>query len=297
MKKAKAFTIVELLTVIAVISILVGLTIPALNHARWVVREMAVKADFKNYEVGLNSFHTDMGYYPSSTPRNAIYVNPDTMTPVNIPQQGADILYESLVGIDQIGYQKDHFYYLDPATAQPQDATLNATTRSDLYVEINPERIGSLKDCYPDAAVTDVKTVFVDGMDAERPRPILYYRANPNGDFLFDPDLTIPPYQIYDYRHNMGITGLPLAPELGGSPAFQTPPDHGITVGAPPTTPREYFLHYILNPNAGTMDFRNAAARPYRADKFLLISAGRDGIFGPNPADNYKIDDITNFKD
>jgi len=291
--RIKAFTIVELLTVIAVISILVGLTVPALNQARWMVREKAVQADLKNYELGLNTFYNDMGFYPSSKPREAIYFEPDTMTAMKIPEQGADILYESLVGLDQVGYQKENFYYRDPLTAAPWNA-VGPTTRSNLYVEINPEKIGSLKECYPAAAFLGIKTVFIDGLDAERKRPILYYRANSNGDLLYDPDLTAPPYQIYDYTHNMGITSMPLA--LGGSPAFLMPPDHGITVGMPPTTPREYFSYYILNPEAGTSDFRNAAARPYKPDTFLLISAGRDGIYGPNPEENYKIDDITNFR-
>ena len=64
--KSKAFSIVELLTVIAVISILLALTLPPLNEAKMRAREMSVRADMKALEMGLENFAGDMGFYPNS---------------------------------------------------------------------------------------------------------------------------------------------------------------------------------------------------------------------------------------
>ena len=88
---------------------------------------MGVQADIKNYELGLNNFYNDMGFYPSSSPlptnppipiqrQIATVYDPAieaSFLPALIPMQGAHVLYESLVGMDRRGYQKDHFYGID----------------------------------------------------------------------------------------------------------------------------------------------------------------------------------------
>jgi len=288
MKKAKAFTIVELLTVIAIISILVGLTVPALNEAKWYVKAMTVRNDFRSYELGLETFYQDMGFYPSSKPRNMLIKN-NPVPHATLFDQGAHVLFESLVGLDQLGYQKDHQYEFDPATGKPiirkpPMMMPTFTTRSNPYIELIPDRFDSLVNCYPDSAFLNANPVFVDGLDYERPRPILYFRANTQRKVLFDttPYLTLPE-PIYEYYDNDLITRL--------SPAFGTPPDCGMAVASG----REYFFHYIFNPKTGGGNIMDITARPYETDKFMLISAGRDGIFGPNPENNFKNDDITNF--
>jgi len=296
--RARAFTIVELLTVIAVISILVGLTVPALNEAKWMAKQMSVKADIKNYELGLNTFYNDMGFYPSSTPRlgpapNNIVTVYDPAFPQNpayFPQYGAQILYESLVGFDRRGYQKDHFYAIDNAgkyyAVNAQNRRID-TTRSKLYVDLKEDKIGSMMDFIPDSTKIDdpvynYNQMIIDGLDFERPMPILYYRAHKNRDLLYD--ITPGTPLKYQYIDNVFFTSR--------NPAFDPAnPDNGANL-----TPEVYFSQYIHNPTSGGGNFAMPSAQPYNPETFLLISAGRDGIFGPNPLDKHKIDDISNFE-
>ena len=59
-----AFTLVELLVVIAVIGVLVGLAIPAIARARRTAIASAMKAEVTNIENGINSYNTKYGDYP-----------------------------------------------------------------------------------------------------------------------------------------------------------------------------------------------------------------------------------------
>lgn len=59
-----AFTLVELLVVIAVIGVLVGLAIPAIARARRSAISSAMKAEVTNIENGMNSYNTKYGDYP-----------------------------------------------------------------------------------------------------------------------------------------------------------------------------------------------------------------------------------------
>ncbi|MFC1782243.1 type II secretion system protein [Planctomycetota bacterium] len=288
--KSKAFSIVELLTVIAVISILLGLTLPALNEAKMQAKVMSVRADMKTLEMGLENFAGDMGFYPNSQQRPAL-VNDALPNPNLMKDQGAHILFEALVGLDQFGYQKDHFYGINPQgvpykPGPPPRFDPVPTKRYDLYVQLDPSKVSSLDKCYPDMVWNNTNPVFVDTLDVDRPRPILYYRANKNNHWLAH--ATMP--TIYEYADNYEITRQ--------SPAFDpTFADNGT----PWTIARQYFNYSIHNPDTGinienTPPFQYKTARPYNPETYILISAGRDGVFGPNPNENYENDDIYNFQ-
>jgi len=59
-----AFTLIELLTVIAIIAILMGLLIPALGPSKTVARKAYAKNDLIQLVTAVKSFYTDYGVYP-----------------------------------------------------------------------------------------------------------------------------------------------------------------------------------------------------------------------------------------
>ena len=107
-----------------------------------------------------------------------------------------------------------------------------------------------------------------DGPVAERTgMPILYYRADPSGTAhdVVNPDN---PENIYSYKDNRGT------PLVGCSrKARRDAPSRGPEA--------------VLSEYADRQD--PLEAQPYRADTFILISAGPDGLYGT-------ADDICNFE-
>ena len=64
--KGPAFTIVELLTVMAVIAMLIGLLVPALNLVRRHAKDTQQRAQFNAINAGLEIFKNDYSDYPES---------------------------------------------------------------------------------------------------------------------------------------------------------------------------------------------------------------------------------------
>ena len=67
MKNKKAFTLMELLTVIAVMAVLAGLLLPALNRARARARTAAAESMIASLQVALSMYNMDYGMYPASS--------------------------------------------------------------------------------------------------------------------------------------------------------------------------------------------------------------------------------------
>lgn len=62
--KRAAFTLVELLTVIAIVAILAAITIPALGGARDSANRAKTKAQFSQWAAAMELFRQEYGYYP-----------------------------------------------------------------------------------------------------------------------------------------------------------------------------------------------------------------------------------------
>jgi len=60
------FTIVELLTVLAIIAILVGILVPTVSFVRNTAREAKQQAQLAAIDMAIMAFKGDHGYYPPS---------------------------------------------------------------------------------------------------------------------------------------------------------------------------------------------------------------------------------------
>ncbi len=204
------FSLVELLTVMFIISLLIGLLIPSLNSARNAAKKTAVLATFKAVEIGLDLFKNDNerdfrrtnGYPPSFAHPplpEAGFKRADGVAgkfpflkdrPV---LTGAHWLPAMLMGLDQRGYIKRSsvpntedlpkepwkWYEPDPL----EDGT--SLERMGLYLDpggmrlIRTDALPGRREAllFPQWNIMKHLPVIADPFS----QPILYYVANPNG--------------------------------------------------------------------------------------------------------------------
>lgn len=287
--KKKAFTIVELLTVMSIIIILISLLIPSVNMVRRIAREVVQRNQFRNIATGLQMFESDFEEYPDSSRFDV------DIPPAYYP--GAMKLCEVMAGQDGLGYHLDSrlcingldasvppkVLYPDPLDPDTLEGKENLRSRKE-YLEAKDIQVCTLTDLY-DPAVTDMDkfpdpdagALLCDVFRSVRSRftgkrmgmPVLYYRADPSR-LLHDPtrvDTTICE-NIYNSYDNMPLLELGIPP--------------GDTGEKPPLFLKEVFYENTQDP--GVMPI----VRPHNKDSYILISAGWDGIYGSR-------DDIYNF--
>lgn len=281
--KAKAFTLVELLTVIGIIALLVGLLMPAFTVIRNSAKEAKQKAQLTMISLALYTFKNDYGDYPPSNWMNP----PPNLGPMDYC--GAQKLTEALLGRDLLGFHprtdwsatSPLFYPLTPISAQ------NQSERKGLYLELATTNVFRLSDLYGPVLATNPlnpdtflicdffgkkKVTLVPGGTAKAGTPILYYRAKTSSKNIHLMPLN---NRIYNAHDNQRLVELGSITKDG---APGTPHPLGNTAGM-----YQNFYNYIRDPKV------TAAQRPYRPDSFLLISAGIDGLYGTP-------DDISNFR-
>lgn len=310
-KSVHAFTLIELLAVIAIIVLLMGILVPAVNKARDQAKNTKTLSSIKAISAGLELFRNDneaeiRGYPPSRAADDPTESGTQLIF-------GAQWLVRYMMGKDLRGYvpkrnvpenmltnvaagweQRD--WYADVPTALNRHAPL---PRLGPYVQPDGLKVvapASLPNAPVGALGTDDKTmqqpVMLDAFGA----PILYYAATPaRGPGIASFEGTT--NGLFTMRDNGMFTGLCQ----GSSCSF--PPwvfgdsggEHHIKNFGPDDPPKvqtiaddkETFPYYILNKSAFEATGRRSAV-PYHADSFLLITAGKDGLYGT-------ADDVTNF--
>ena len=288
-KTRNGFTLVELLTTLAVIGVLLGLLIPALNQVGKTAAKVKQKAQFHAIGTALETFRNDWGDYPPS----AWDGNADL-----VPDYGrycaSQRLAEALIGRDGLGFHPASEFregglavingadtpIYDAINGIPgyQTAAENLAARKGPYLELESANavklnqlslsiIGPLnKNTY--VLIDMYKQVKNTATGKDVGLPILYYKANKlrigNSPAVADWD-KINTYSINDsFCNSWGII---------------------TSTGdwSDPVANASVFYNAIQNPN-----FPGPPARPYRAESFLLQSAGPDGLYGTT-------DDMFNF--
>jgi len=312
-KKKIGFTIVELLTVMAVIAMLLGILLPALNLVRRLAKDTNQKAQFHGIDVGIATYGNENdGRYPESTALGAIAAGQRTV--------GAQRLAEALIGRDMLGFdpnttwdayadRQDKYIYASTSTPKnslPAQVKASLNRREGPYLSIEKTeafQVGQLfTDTFtvydgitaassPAPVLTDtyrVKKVVIKSKTMMAGTPILYYKANALSltfpDTNLPGDITAPDCNdIYCSIDNQELIDCyqmmkPQVAQQQNMHRFDTDYDvDGTHKG------RWYFYNTITNKQIVSQ------ARPYNATSYILMSAGYDGIYGTR-------DDIYNFE-
>jgi type II secretory pathway pseudopilin PulG len=278
----RAFTIVELLTVMSIIVILIGLLVPALNKARRFATLVKQKAQLHSMDAAIELFHNEYGSYPSSDGMDK------AMNGTSRPYCGAMKLCEALMGQDLLGFHSNSVFRADGMDVTgsiqlypPSPTSQNLKLRMGPYLSAESANAFTMRDIYGTSASTFLPTSYVLCDVYERQMasgrktgmPILYYKANtannlhdPNN---FRPTIDNPNGNIYNYWDNQQLV-------VSGKP-WET------SAGTPHALSRwEQFYRNTQNHMLTT------ARQPYRSDTYILLSAGYDGEYGT-------VDDIFNF--
>ncbi len=306
------FTIVELLTVMAVIAMLMGILVPALNLVRKLAKDVNQRAEFHSIDVALAAYINESAtqQYPDSFQSGTKTTGQITV--------GAQKLAEALLGRDLVGFDPNSTWnaYADSlapaitytyAKTDPQK-TASLERRQGPYLDPgnaevfqvgNGQLFANTYNVYPGSprpapVLTDVyrvKNVVSKGKTVMAGTPILYYKANTSVTKF--PDVNDPalPIPIPDADANSSIYNSIDNEEL-------------IACGQLKNPNALHNFDFITTPKVkpdGTHDGRwwfyksitdrkiTSQARPYNMTGYILISAGADGIYGTR-------DDIYNFQ-
>jgi type II secretory pathway pseudopilin PulG len=323
------FTIVELLTVMGIIAILIGLLVPALSMVKDYAKQVQQAAQFHSIEVGLDLYKAEFGAYPPSNDNSIAPVHPIDATPycgankLAEAMVGLDFLgfhpnsdfrstgqaellnrstgavmsptlvYNALNGITSFQTPDENVKCRGGKAGAPfiELENANAFRMDDIYLPAQLTKM-NYRTAYPvSMALCDVYAKKRNTASARKTgMPILYYRArtqfteqdyrskstDPTGPGAFGGLEN----DIYYYPDNMNLLLL-QTPDT-------TPIDHPLASNGGQQADWISFENMILNRQV-TTDPTYDIKRPYRAQSYILISAGKDGLYGT-------ADDITNFK-
>jgi prepilin-type N-terminal cleavage/methylation domain-containing protein len=311
-KQIHGFTLLEILTAMAVVAIMIGLLIPAIGAVQKMAQTVKQKSQFNAIEMALEAFRTDWGedYPPSSYTRNG---DPAPTSYVSDGYCGAQKLAEAIIGMDGFGFHPKSQWRSDGL----QDTDGNGTGDVPLYIgaagyaALTPtekdENIKARKGPYLElekANAVKINSLYLPGHDVfsalagntfvlcdmfgtaknlstskKTGMPILYFRADTN-NILHEPTTL----GIFPWASGANSTSPDAIYNVNeNSPFLNYSPPWG-NISHPMGLDRSLFYKRIWNPNF------TSPQRPYRAQSFIMLSAGADGLYGTLD-DVYNIDE------
>lgn len=297
MRLKRAFTLVEMLVVIAIIGILAALVTPALYQAMWSARQTKIKTELDQLVSAVEAFKAKYGSYPpanltcSGGVANAgltafvakAFPRYQITSPNSLAQQIATDLGNAGVDTTKLNPQRALFFWLggfNPDVTQPffcWDHPLTPSTPPYNYVL----RSGALFS-FDQTRLIDVNTnqpALFAGTLASTPLPTL------PGAAVYNAPYGSAAYAYLDYQ-SYGIT--PTAAQTYSTitttgPVFMSTAANtnsllGTSTSMALTNGNGYLTPYFGdNNNNGTIDLGEQFLKP---QGFQLISAGQDGTFG-----------------
>jgi prepilin-type N-terminal cleavage/methylation domain-containing protein len=314
-RNQRAFTLIELLAVVAIIALLAGILVPAISVARKQAKKASTSALLDAITKGCEIFHTELDRYPRSNGSNPFESDDYRSGPFT---SGAQWLAIELIGADQLGYV-DSYDMRNDSNGDGELTTVDwldwysiepsrAYQRFGPYVE--PAGIVSTPETYAainSAAAPPPASLTAGGSEWNNAKlpffvdkfnyPVLYYAANAgvkNEAFW----RTKP--GVYDQSDNGQFTGSEgYGRNTNSEPGWDLTGDgekHPMgTFGYTNATTKpeaESFAGVFYDPSIFRSTQRSdtkGRVWPYRADTFILVTPGPDGVFGTD-------DDIRNFE-
>jgi type II secretory pathway pseudopilin PulG len=272
-----AFTIVELLTVMSIIVILIGLLVPALNRVRIYAREVKQNAQFHSLEAAIELFNNAFDGYPES----------GGLDSTKESYCGAMKLCEAMMGQDLLGFHSNSVFRRDGRDATGTVLIYNPadlSARKGPYLPPESADAVEVQKIWPGATGPFLATsrVLCDvytrklASGTKLGMPILYYKADTRAS-LHDASLAgaMTPLDnqnnIYNFYDNQELLELGV-PGAGGG---------GAAAPYALVDPIRFYKNTLS-------DKITTIPRPFRADTYILISAGYDAEYGT-------ADDICNF--
>ena len=235
------------------------------------------KAQFISIEAALELFNSEFDGYP---PSEALDENGKHYC-------GAMKLSEAMMGQDLLGFHSDSVFrsngtdgkgtilYPDANDLSEEAYRENLSVRRGPYLPLENVNPCRLKDLYKNVGPFNGNIyVLCDVYSKKRETgkrtgmPVLYYKANTSktAHDINDPNN---PENIYDYRDNHALLalGVPGKPDQK-HPLFENP---------------KIFYEIVRNERIA------GPSLPHRADAYILLSAGLDGLYGTK-------DDVANFE-
>ena len=285
--KRRAFTIVELLTVMGIIVILIGLLVPAMSMVRRYATDVKQKTQFHSIGVAMELFNNDWEGYPPSDAMDGDTPEEDYC--------GAMKLCEAMVGQDLMGFHPQSQFRADCTDGFGKDIYATPTNSFDPnvedlkvrrgpYLELERANAYRLQNIYGGATDPFEENLFVLCDEYGRVKntntgkkigmPILYYKAD-TSNIKHDPDGPLPISTddrdyIYNYLDNDELVQLGLPWDSTATHPMETEP-----------------IRFYENTKNDKIDIQDG--RPYRPDSYILLSAGFDGEYGT-------ADDMFNFE-
>ena len=279
--RSRGKSLENVLLVVVFIVIAIGLLLPLFHRRSNPGLYGKQRAQFSSIDTAIELFNSEFGRYPPS----------GALDETGVAYCGAMKLCEAVMGWDLLGFHPNSTFksngidadgkvlYPDVNLPSAEEYKANLSKRKGPYLWLENANAYRLGDLYGEAntglfdpnhfVLCDrYKRVKHRGTSRMVGMPILYCKADTSktAHDVNDPNN---PQNIYDYRDNHALLALGVPGKPGVKhPMYEDP---------------RIFYEITRNDKVTTQ------SRPYRADTYILISAGWDGLYGTE-------DDMANFE-